>query len=148
MGTWQKLGIAGQAVHVSRWLKVQVGLQVPTSSSLRHVQRPPAGHQSRPQEDLPCTDSQCLLGEQACRRDRVNGSYRLFSFVCVCVCVCVRVCMYMCVCTCVYVCVCLCLCMYLCLCICLYVCVYIYCMRVYIYCVCVMCLCNYLIKVD
>ena len=94
MGTWQKLAIAGQVVHVSRWLKVLVELQVPTSSSLRHVQSPPAGHWSRPQGDLPCTDSQCLLGAQACRRDRVNG-YRLFPFVCVCVCACM--CVYVCV---------------------------------------------------
>ena len=34
-------------------VNVQVGLRVPTSSSLRHVQ-PSSGHQSHHHEDLPC----------------------------------------------------------------------------------------------
>ena len=65
-------------------VEVQVGLQVPTPSSLGHTQ-PSYGVLVPSPGDLPCTDSEYLftIGAQVSlgRHDRENSSYSLCFFV-------------------------------------------------------------------
>ena len=79
-----------------------VGLQVPTPSSLKYVQ-PSCGHQSRPQEDLPCNDSGVpLVGAQVSQLwlGRCDCKWQLQALLCL-----VFVCVHVWVCSCNMVCV-------------------------------------------